>query len=182
MSMPPFGYPRDFFGDTPYSANLIHQAYHLMRWQEWTGLQIADMQTIAEIGGGYGAMALVARRLGFRGTYTIYDLPEFSLLQEYFLGNLGAQKVTWNPKGKKKADLLIACYSLSEMRYEESDAFLARLDSRGYLILYSNIWKDRDNVAYFSRVTESMPNHIFLHARVGHLPPESWYTFGTAKL
>src|SRR5262245_14596703 len=57
--------------------NLTHQAYHILRWQEATGQRIADMRSIYEFGGGYGAMALVCNRLGFTGQYYIYDLPEF---------------------------------------------------------------------------------------------------------
>ena len=43
-------------------------------------------------------MAVICRQLGFKGDYTIIDLPEFSLLQEYYLSNTGyADKIQFGP-------------------------------------------------------------------------------------
>lgn len=38
------------------SANRVHQAYHLYRFEQTTGLRIDDFGQIVEVGGGYGAM------------------------------------------------------------------------------------------------------------------------------
>src|SRR3990167_5344946 len=87
LQAPEFGRPHDFYRNTSYSRNLIHQAYHLSQFAATTGHNFSKMNKIVEFGGGYGAMALVLHRLGFgeatqSGEYVIYDLPEFALLQK----------------------------------------------------------------------------------------------------
>ena len=98
------------------SGNMIHQAYHLLRWEQYTGRRIAGMKSIIEIGGGYGAMAKVAHRAGFEGKYLIVDVPEFSLLQEYYLSQCGVEVETKTQLDRKHSpSLLIAMWSLDEM-------------------------------------------------------------------
>lgn len=108
------------------SGNVIHQAYHLAQFEQHSGVKVSDLTHIVEFGGGYGLMALLCRRLGFTGRYTIIDLPELSLLQEYYLSNTIS---LWNIEligdynfGRLDPDLLFGIYSLSEipvtMRYK----------------------------------------------------------------
>lgn len=159
--------------------NLIHQFYHLLRWQEATGLRIADQRSIYEFGGGYGAMALVARRMGFAGTYYIYDLPEFALLQQWYLEECGIDGVEWvGESAYGNVDLLIACYSLSETDFHERDLVLNMSVATSYLFLYSNKFEEYDNILYFQT---AIPAHLYrnwAHSHIEHLPPESWYTWG----
>lgn len=156
--------------------NAIHQAYHLLRWEAVTGKRIADMQSIYEFGGGYGAMALIANRLGFRGKYYIYDLPEFALLQQWYLGQMGITGVEWrNRITALDADLLIACYSLSETTIEQRDRVLDKVRANSYLLLYSAEWEEYDNRAYFGGLDFGK---TWAHSHIAHLPPESWYTWG----
>ena len=162
------------------ALNLTHQAYHLLRWQEATGLRIADQRSIYEFGGGYGAMALVARRMGFTGTYYIYDLPEFTLLQQWYLGECGIDGVEWVGKDAYgDADLLIACYSLSETDFDERDRILKAWQANSYLFLYSNKFEQYDNIEYFCSLEygEWFATQ-WRHSKIAHLPPESWYTWG----
>lgn len=170
--------------------NRIHQAYHILRWQEATGLNIADMQSVYEFGGGYGAMALVCNRLGFRGRYYIYDLPEFELLQRWYLEGCGINNVVWTDKDAfGDVDLLIACYSLSETDFDERDRILKAWQANSYLFLYSNKFEQYDNIEYFQNLEYSatIPNWQdtrvelvphWQHSHIDHLPPESWYSFG----
>lgn len=148
------GNPPDALGNTPYSKNMINQAYHITLWENTTRKRIDQLDTIIEFGGGYGAMALLCWRLGFRGNYIIYDLPEFSLLQEWFLSREGVENVAWNPEGPPShtvTDLLIALYSLSETPIELRDNFLGRIRADSYLFLYSPTWEEYDNHGYFTR-------------------------------
>lgn len=165
---------------TPEGRNLIHQAYHILRWQEATGLRIADMQSIYEFGGGYGAMALVCNRLGFRGRYYIYDLPEFALLQRWYLEECGVGNVQWVGQSHiVDPDLFIACYSLSETDFDERYQILQAAMAESYIFLYSNKFEQYDNIEFFQRsdMNEWWPNN-WRHERIEHLPPESWYTWG----
>lgn len=102
------------------SGNMVHQAYRVSRWELLTGKRIDQLKCIVEFGGGYGAMARLISRLGFVGQYIIYDLPEFSLLQQYYLSNVG---VEFEPRvvtelefaaPPPEADLFIALNSIDE--------------------------------------------------------------------
>lgn len=132
------------------SGNMISQAYSLARWEEATGLGIDDMRLIVEVGGGYGAMCRLVHKLGFAGVYVLYDLPEFLLLQEYYLTNVDlpagcdivyTSDLDW--AGDFAYDLLIANYSLSEMDGKERIRVLRDLDADHYLIRYMDVnWRD----------------------------------------
>lgn len=166
------------------SRNIIHQAYHILRWQEATGLKIADMQSIYEFGGGYGAMAATCHWMGFKGKYYIYDFPEFALLQRWYLEQHGIGNVKWLKDYKSKygfnlpVDLFIACYSLSETDFAERDDFLTRSPAKRYLLLYSNKFEQYDNIDYFQREHSFPPVTNWRHVKIEHLPPESWYSWG----
>ena len=79
------GDPRPFFDYWPSSGNLLYQAYHVCRFEEVTGARLSEVDFILEFGGGYGALCRLVCALGFRGTYAIYDFPEFSALQQFYL-------------------------------------------------------------------------------------------------
>lgn len=167
-------YPQHFTDDSD-GRNQIHQLYHLLRWQETTGKRIADMGSICEFGGGYGAMALACHRLGFRGEYYIYDLPEFCLLQQWYLEQNNITVRHSCEIVPIDVDLLIACYSMSETDYAERDEFFNKVKASNYLLLYSNWFEKFDNIDYFQQL--EFGNH-WQHSHVDHLPPESWYSFG----
>lgn len=117
------------------SGNLVHQAYHLLRWEQHTGKRVDGLRSIIEIGGGYGVMAKVARRAGFDGKYLIYDVPEFSLIQRYYLEQCGIEaEYETKPAGKRSPSLLIALWSLSEIGDDERRAWLDSLKPKGYLV------------------------------------------------
>lgn len=185
ITMPHFGSPPDFLPDTDFSMNQIHQCYHLKQWQDFTGWKVAGLDRIVEFGGGYGAMALACHRLGFRGEYIIYDLPEFRLLQQYYLSQMGVPVTWWDKPEVQKADLLIGIYSLSECDLLLRDTFIGKLDMDSYLYLYSGQWENYDNVDYFQRKIEVVKNPYPLlslksqHTELTHLPDKNnWYSVG----
>lgn len=156
--------------------NLIHQAYHLHQWQQTTGRKVADLSTIVEFGGGYGAMCLLCRRLGFKGRYVIYDLPEFSLLQQWYLSQHGVE-AEWNPRRKPKdVDLFMALYSLSEVPPEQRNRLVVK--AKSYLFLYSGQWEAWDNVEWFKQFAMSTALE-WRNTELTHLPdPSNFYTIG----
>jgi hypothetical protein len=130
------------------SGNLVHQAYHLKQWLDLSDHNIHDLDCIVEIGGGYGAMALICHRLGFDGTYCIVDLPEFSLLQNYYLDQCGITNVVWTSADvadEIEPDLVIALFSVSEMPLSERK--IPKSDN--YLFAYQPHWMGIDNMDYF---------------------------------
>ena len=73
------------------NGNIVHHAYSVFRFENATGHQFNGDDSVLEIGGGYGNFCRLLMKRGFAGSYTIYDLPEFLQLQEWYLGRtLGA--------------------------------------------------------------------------------------------
>jgi hypothetical protein len=116
------------------SGNLIHQAYHLHRWQTATGRRVSELQTIVEIGAGYGALPLLVRRAGFTGRYVIIDLPAFSLLQNYYLAQANVEADWAMPGDELTADLVVGLWSLSEMAPAAQASALSGIMANGYLV------------------------------------------------
>ena len=133
--------PEWFDEDLP---NLLHQRYHLWRWQrENPSIDLSTFASIVEVGAGYGAMAVVCDRMGFRGEYFIYDLPLFAELQiahletrglnfGVSLGTANVWHMTSNP------DLLISCYALDEMEVVMRDFYLGHIAPYHFLLALSN--------------------------------------------
>lgn len=142
------GNPKTLYGWT--SGNLIHQLYHLQQWLDRSKQDISQLSTIFEIGAGYGAMALVCKRLGFKGQYYIEDLPELKQVQGYYLHNtIGLDNIIW--RVPEKCDLLIACHSLGEMAVSEREALLAGVVADGYLFASAYEFGNIDNQAWFTQ-------------------------------
>lgn len=150
----------EFGGDSfegNYSPNLIHQAYHLKQWLDRTKQKLGEMSTIIEVGAGYGAMTLVAHRLGFKGRYYIIDLPELAQLQQYYLSRVlpgDWSNVFWlntPPLSKISCDLLVASHSLGEMPMEDREKLLAQIEAEEYLFASSYEFEGIDNAAWFQQ-------------------------------
>ncbi len=168
-------------GEPSTNANMIHQAFHLMMWNKATLREVEDLETITEFGGGYGAMALVASRLGFRGTYRIVDFPELCLLQMYYLSQheLGCG-VEFRESVDQRSDLLVACYSLSEVPLTYRAGYLGdgRMDreAESYLLAMQDRWDDVDNLEWVREFTcqhDNLQWSVFPMVRPGH-----WYAMG----
>lgn len=153
------------------TGNLIHQAYHLSQW----GMSVKNLRRIVEVGAGYGAMAMIINRLGFRGDYQIIDLPEFGLLQQYYLsqtvGDTG--RLTWSGS-PASCDLLIACHSLSEMPIAERDQILDDFPASSYLFVYHCEHEGVDNLTYFAEFAEGKPDHFWRQWATEHLPNQMY--------
>jgi len=160
------------------SGNLIHQAYHLMQWEQRTKKRIESLDTILEFGGGYGIMALIARRLGFKGRYIIYDLPEFSALQEYYLSNVGVDNVEfWTEFGEvKDIDLFVGLYSLTEVEPDFRERFIYAYPAWSYLFAYAANWDGWDNTAWAHSLM-AYPGYDWFNWRVHHAGV-LWYLIG----
>lgn len=130
--------------------NLIHQAYHLKQWLDKSKTNVSKLSAICEIGAGYGAMALICRRLGFSGQYFIYDLPEMVEIQKHYLGGNGIMALWELPK--KSCDLFIACHSLSEMPVNEREKLLSQVETNAYLFASSYEFEGVDNQTWFHQL------------------------------
>jgi len=167
---PFFGSPQPMPSAGWTSGNLIHQAYHLAEWEFFTGRSICDLSNIYEFGGGYGAMAMVAARAGFGGDYFIQDVPEVSLLQEYYLSNVGINAVLTTETLDIEADLVIGCYSFSEIPIDLRESVLAKVKGKSYLFAYQDVFYEVDNYGWFREFADGRPWLDWHKIQVEHLP------------
>ena len=183
LPMPSWFYPLS-------SANAIHHAYHLSRLEAETGFRAADFGAIFEFGGGYGSLCRIAHGLGFAGKYVIFDLPEQSALQRYYLGLVGIRDVVTvsqldqlvslaetSPKPK----LFIATWSLSESPVElrrRMSQIVRGFDA--FLIAYQSEFGGVDNQAFFREWRSWFPEVTWKSAAIERVPASA-YLFGVRK-
>ena len=187
---------------TPYknypasSGNLIHHLYSLNEFCIKTGKQISDRKVIFEFGGGYGSFCRLCYRMGFKGSYVIFDLPEYSIFQNYFLSslelplNVSLSKVSIadnttslisdiNELSKMPSpDLFVALWSLSETPVELRDKVLGLLSGgTDHLIAYQNEFQGIDNGSYFEKFKNSKKDVDWSSYPISHIKGSN-YLFG----
>lgn len=161
------------------NGNLVHQAYHLYQWEKATGKRVDSVGSIVEFGGGYGAMALVCQQLGFEEQYIIYDLPEFSLLQRYYLDKCGLPGVECvADRIPYQTDLFIACYSLAELPIEDRLKHIP--SSNAYLFSAADSWDGIDNNEWFSNLAKCIPGVKWTNV-YNTISPGHWYLIGAKR-
>ncbi len=169
------------------SANAIHHAYHLCRFEEDAAVSIRNFRTIVEFGGGYGSLCRIAHGAGFRGQYAIFDLPEQSALQRYYLSAVGIpnvlllseiEQVRALAETFQGPRLFVATWSLSEsplpLRSAMSDVVR---DFEGFLIAYQSEFGGVDNAEFFQGWQGWFPNVRWTIHRIHHVLA-STYLFG----
>ncbi len=181
------------------NGNLLHHCYHLMRFEELTGTDLSTMEVIVEFGGGYGNMCALLHRLGFKGRYFIYDLPEFTALQRYYLASLGLPLHTDGstaPGITLSSDLeelqaalstvsdqarrgFIATWSLSESPFELRERFLPLVESFDALLLaFQGGFYGVDNSEYFDKFSVRTQDRIQWTKQHLSQSPGNYYLFG----
>ncbi len=184
------------------SGNLVHQAYNLSQiFDREMNHSFANVTRIVEFGGGYGCTCRLAFKMGFRGQYLIYDLPEFGYLQEFYLKSHGLPAVS-NPEhadrnaiiltsslddlavhlGHDSGDyLVIGTWSLSEAPLEIRASFLDVVrDPRYMLFAYQQVFSNINNRDYFNSLERLRAGYAFNHYSISHLP-NNWYLTAERK-
>lgn len=196
----PVGHPRPFRLMKSTSGNLVHQAYSILQLMEKTEFSPSSAHTIVEFGGGYGSMARLMYRLGFTGTYIIFDLPEFNYLQRYYLEGAAPdlkikeelssdemtvvltsdiQKLADELKKTGTPDLFIALWSLSESPIELRNQIIKTVvTSKHILIAYQALFDGIDNNSYFEGVKTLFSPHKWSSYEIEHLKGEHHYFIG----
>lgn len=196
------GNPKPYWAYRSSSGNLIHHAYSLSQLILTTQLNLLDLPMIVEFGGGYGSMCRAVYQLGFKGTYIIFDLPEFSALQEYFLKSVGiAEVANFSNSTAKSVDGVLLLSELDELRRllsdrpdeyifiatwsisETSTSFRERVfrtasNPQHYLIAYQEKFGEINNTDYFAKLGASNPDYCWVDYPIKHIPG-SRYLIGT---
>lgn len=193
-----FGMPPLFKYCWGSSGNYIHLAYHFQKLLAEFNLKIDKLKTIIEFGGGYGAMALLSYRQGFKGRYLIFDLPEFLALQKYYLSSANETKLlpsnnsnisffskqedlTNSLKDTPGIDLFIAMWSISESPLKLREELLENIfnlqEIKYVLIGFQKQFSDIDNYAYFKNFTNKYNNFSWKIEAISHLK-NNYYLIG----
>ncbi|OIO19908.1 MAG: hypothetical protein AUJ23_01140 [Candidatus Magasanikbacteria bacterium CG1_02_32_51] len=178
-------------------TSLVH-AWHLYNLKKETGINFEELDLIVEFGGGYGNMLKLIRNLGFKGNYVIYDLSAFSLLQNFYLQNIGF-KTTFNKFSDNETDqnilidnlddfenilknitrkqnLFIATWSISETPLELRKIFFDKAGQYNYYLFgYQEEFDEINNVKYFVDFSANNKNIQWID-RINHW--QGHYLFG----
>lgn len=181
------------------SGNRIHHLYHLMRFEKSASAEINSFNTVFEFGGGYGSLCRLIHRLSFKGKYIIFDLPHFSLLQQYYLTLLDIK--VRQPSGYNNTDdgvfcissfneldmvmkhvntksLFIATWSLSESPLEVREKIVPHISSfKNVLIGFQNRFGEMNNYNYFKTLTDNLPEYNWKYQGIPALKDNN-YLFG----
>jgi hypothetical protein len=161
------GCPRRLRWRLASSGNLVNHATHVHYAEPLLGRRLDSFRNIIEFGGGYGSWCRLAWRLGFRGRYVIFDLPEFSALQRYFLQSVGIPIATngatagvrliselsdlhTEAAGADGDCLFVGLWSISETSLGFRRQVLAELERVNYFLIgYQERFEDVDNLSFF---------------------------------
>ena len=195
----PIGSPLRYPTHRDSSGNLIHHAYSLARFLSDCDVNINNLSSVFEFGGGYGSMCRLFYQLGYTKQYIMFDLPEFTLLQEFFLQSLDktfniSQKPSQTEHKQillfsnlealrtqaniQKIDLMIGTWSLSEASIPLRGSILKAVDDpQYYLFAFQKKFNEVDNEKYFSSFAKTHSGYEWKLSSVEHLP-DNFYLFG----
>jgi putative sugar O-methyltransferase len=180
------GKPLPYFLDSSTSGNLVHHAYSLSMLLE--RLELNNVERVVELGGGYGSMCRLFRNIGYLKEYTIFDLPEFSALQEYYLNSVNSEftkntVLTTNIddlEGNNESTLIVATWSLSEMPLSLREVLFEKLKFNYCIIAFQAEFDGIDNISYFSQFNKRFKGLRFQLIPINHLT-DNYYLIGIKK-
>jgi hypothetical protein len=82
---PRYGHPPAFLPYPLANPVTVQHAGHLHYFRKAMGQCFFGVDCVIDLGAGYGSMCRIAQRLGFDGSYLIFDQPPMLSLQRYFL-------------------------------------------------------------------------------------------------
>ncbi len=193
------GFPMPFPPYPTSSATLIHHAFHVLQFEQATGRRVTDFERCVEFGGGYGSLARLFGRLGFGRGYHLHDLPELSLLQQFFLASISdpqcaAAGYALSPSfSSRLADarslieggsrpLFIATWSLSETPVQTRERWRPLLDRcSAFLLGYQDRFEGIDNTRWFTDYAATRPDIAWNHRPIGHRPANAYLIGASAS-
>jgi len=191
----PIGRPQRYAHLASTSGNLVHHAYNYSQLFDASAfpVDVGQCHHIFEFGGGYGSFARFVYQMGFSGKYTLFDLPELTRLQRYFLSSLEHLPISVtlgdNPGLKngvsliseladvdravesRSIDVFVATWSISESPLSIRKQIFNRIRNPSfYIIAYFENFNGIDNVSYFKQFVNERGNYAWTEYSVAHLP------------
>ena len=164
------GDPVKYFLYPKSSGNRIRQVYHLKKYCDYSKINLFKIRYVLEIGGGYGCMADIFKKIKRDCTYIIFDTMEVNFLQYYYLkmnnipvvmNKIETGKVClinklptikkFNDTIKKNfSSLFIANWSISEMPLKLRNSILYNVDNFDHRIIsFQEKFENINNKTYF---------------------------------
>lgn len=167
LKEPPFGNPRKS-EIWECSYNRIAQVSHFKNYETISSKKVKDFDHIIEFGGGYGSLCEIIHKSGFKGKYTIYDIPRMSEIQSYYLASCGLSVRLSNSlpvfKTSLENSMFISNWAISESPKEVQDFVFNSEFFKGtsnILMAVQNNFNELDNVNLiksFQGMSHSIPN------------------------
>lgn len=173
------GNPVRYFLYSESSGNRIRQVYLIKKFLDSDkSIDIKNINKIIELGGGYGCMADIFKRINKNNSYTIYDMFEVNFLQYYYLkmNNHNPVLNIFNTKlnlinsisnlkkfeKKNKDYLFIANWSISEFPLNFRKKFISTiLNSKYSLISFQENFEGINNLKFFKKILKKTNNKYF---------------------
>lgn len=133
------------------SGTYIKQAALLLALESgFLGVRgIERLSSVYEVGGGYGAMAVMLTRMGFDRTHTVLDLPALHIIRDWYLEGANVLVDTADWPAKCEVDLLIGIHSLDEMPTTIRNEILSSVIARYYIFSFTRTYDGVDNSRWF---------------------------------
>jgi hypothetical protein len=181
------GRPVRSFYEPRSSANRIHHAYHIARFEEVVG-DINRFDAVLEFGAGYGNFRRLWSVLSPQARYLLFDFPEWGALQNYYLKHFSLSAVfSSDPHegarfvAEAKNPLFVAMWSLSESPLADRAWVEEILESFGaVLIAFQWGFGEVDNLRYFEEWGERFPCFHWTTSPIPHLP-NNYYIMGNRR-
>lgn len=151
----------DYFGEiSPSTIRYIKNSLDIKR-----KFNFEKLNTVVEIGGGYGGLCKVLYDLFLIESYTIIDLYEPTLLSKKYLSCFNINVNTLTPSDNlnftNKIDLVISNYSFSELNKELQEIYMNNVIkfSNNFYIIYNNICRNNYSCEEFiDKIKNICPN------------------------
>jgi len=120
----------------------------------FTPEMLSGYESIVEIGAGYGNMCSVIHGMGFKGKYTIVDIPELQPVHKHYLNKQDIEpNFSFEDDNVSHADLVVSTWALSETPLDYRERLMPKIDqSKNWLILaQSKIFGWDHNEDYFKK-------------------------------
>ncbi len=173
------GNPPRYLKSLTSSGNLIGHLYSLEQlYLHAKSFDLKRIRNIFEFGGGYGSLARLVYRLGFKGKYTLYDFEIFHALQKYFLRSSSVSNyinnITFanNPKEVREGtDVLVSLWALSESPVSLRNQILEKVCNTKYILIgYQYNFGGIDNRKYFKEVQTKYNEFNWIEYDIPYLP------------
>lgn len=148
-------YAEFYQGLSPVTVGHMHH-FHTIQQRLDVSIEDNEVDLVVDIGGGYGNMARIARKLGYVGRWVIVDFPIMLEIQAKYLSDHGitdvefAEANTGECFAQGGTSILIGCYSVSEMPMDDRQRLEKQYEHFEYLFFMHNDFHGGiSNLVYF---------------------------------